>query len=179
MTRAIAGPQRLLLLALATTAAALSAGRAMAGSPGCTAPEYRQLDFWLGNWKAYDNDGKGPYVARDAITAILDDCAILEQYRQNDGHDGNGTTVYDASRNLWHQTWVTNFGELLVLEGRFSDGVLTMSGSNLGKDGRRVSYRVTWKRQDTGVRESAVISKDGGRTWQAYFDILFVKTQAS
>lgn len=175
MTRAIGGPQRLLLLALATTAAALAAGRAMAGSPGCTAPEYRQLDFWLGDWQAYDNDGKGPYAARDAITAILDDCVILERYRQKDGHDGNGTTVYDASRKLWHQTWVTNSGELLILEGRFSDGALTMSGSNLGKDGKRVSYRVTWNRQGTGVRETAVLSKDGGLSWRPYFDILFVK----
>ena len=57
MTRAIAGPLRTLLSVSAWIAVALTAGRAMAGSPG-----------------------KGTYVARDEITAILDGCVILERY---------------------------------------------------------------------------------------------------
>ena len=178
MIRAIAGPQRILLSALVTTAATLFAGPAMAGSPGCKAPQYRQFDFWLGSWKAYDDDGKGPYVARDDITAILGGCVILEQYRQKDGLNGDGTTIYDASRGLWHQTWVTNSGQLLILEGKLEKGVLAMSGDNLGRDGKRVWYRVDWKQQTTGtagVRETAVTSKDGGKSWQAAFDILFVR----
>lgn len=178
MTRAIVGPQKLLRSIFATMAAALLAGPAVAGSPTCGAPEYRQFDFWLGSWKAFDDDGKGPYVATDDITDILGACVILERYRQNDGLDGNGITIYDASRNLWHQTWVTNSGQLLIIEGKFKDGVLTMSGDNLGKDGKRVWYRVTWKRQTTGkpgVRETAVTSKNGGKSWQPAFDILFVK----
>lgn len=103
---------------------------------------------------------------------------MLERYRQNDGHHGNGVTIFDGSRGLWHQTWVTNYGELLILEGRFDHGVLTMSGSDLGKDGKRVWYRVSWKQQSTGtrgVRETAVTSIDGGRSWKPEFDILFVK----
>jgi len=178
MTRAIAGPRRLLLSAFATTAAFAIGGPALAGAAHCSAPQYRQLDFWLGNWKAYDNGGKGPYVARDEITAILGGCVVLERYRQNDGHQGNGVTIFDDSRGLWHQTWVTNYGELLIVEGRFQDGVLTMSGSDLGKDGKRVWYRVSWKQQiagTRGVRETAVTSSDGGRSWKPDFDILFVK----
>jgi|SRR5579883_902459 len=77
MTRAITGPQKLSRSALALIAAAFVAGPAMAGSPGCRAPEYRQLDFWLGNWKALDNGGKGPPVAGDEITTTLDGCVIV------------------------------------------------------------------------------------------------------
>jgi hypothetical protein len=69
-------------------------------------------------------------------------------------------------------------GRLLLLEGRFHHGVLTMSGDNLGRDGKRVWYRVSWKRQTAGtagVRETAVTSKDGGKSWLPAFDILFVK----
>lgn len=178
MTRAAAGPRRLLLSAVAMIAVALGAGPAMAGAHACSAPEYHQLDFWLGNWNAYDDDGKGPDVARDEITATLDGCAILERYLQKDGLDGRGLTIYDATRHLWHQTWVTNSGQLLVIEGKFNDGVLTMSGDNLGKDGKRVWYRITWRQQATGtagVRETAAISRNGGKSWQPAFDILFVR----
>lgn len=82
MTCAAASPRRLLVSAVATIAMALGTGRAMAQSHACSAPEYHQLDFWLGNWNAYDDDGKGPYVARDEITTMLDGCEILEQYRR-------------------------------------------------------------------------------------------------
>jgi hypothetical protein len=35
--------------------------------------------------------------------------------------------------------------------------------------------RITWKVQDKGVRESAVLSKEGGKTWTPAFDVLFMK----
>ncbi len=35
--------------------------------------------------------------------------------------------------------------------------------------------RITWKAEDKGVRESAVMSKDGGKTWTPAFDVLFRK----
>jgi hypothetical protein len=178
MIRAIVGSERLLRSAFAIIAVALVAGPAMAGSPACKAPQYRQFDFWLGSWKAYDDGGKGPYIARDDLSTLLGGCVVLERYRQNDGHDGNGVTIYDSTRDLWHQTWVTNSGQLLILEGKFKDGVLAMSGDNLDKDGKRVWYRVSWKRQTTGragVRETAFTSKDAGKSWQPAFDILFVK----
>lgn len=178
MIRAIVRPERLLRSAFATVAVALIAGPAMAGSPACKALQYRQFDFWLGSWKAYDNGGTGPYIATDDLSTLLDGCVVLERYRQNDGHDGNGVTIYDATRGVWHQTWVTNFGQLLILEGKFKDGVLTMSGDNLDKDGKRAWHRVSWKQQTTGkvgVRETAFLSKDGGKSWQPDFDILFVK----
>ncbi|MGA7540138.1 MAG: hypothetical protein WBW93_15390 [Steroidobacteraceae bacterium] len=53
-----------------------------------------------------------------------------------------------------------------------------MSGNNLGKDGKRVWYRATWQRQGSGVRETAVASKDGGSSWRSAFDIRFVRDRA-
>ena len=167
---------RSILAALALALAlALMAEPAVGASPACQAPQYHQLDFWLGNWNVYDNDGQGPRVARDEVSSTLGGCVVLEKYRPNKGRDGDGLFIYDASRRIWHQTWVTGSGHLLLVEGRFADGVLTMSGSNLGDDGKRVWYRATWMRQAAGVRQTALTSKDGGKSWQPAWDILFVK----
>ena len=57
---------------------------------------------------------------------------------------------------------MTNSGQLLIIEGAFEKGALTMSSDNLDKDGKRVWYRVSWKQQTAGkagVRETAVTSK--------------------
>jgi hypothetical protein len=135
-----------------------------------------QYDRRVGNWRVIDHDGRGPVVARDRVTSILKGCAMLERYRQSDGLGGDGFTMYDASRGLWHQTWMTDSGTLLLLEGRFKGGTLTMRGSNIGKGSRREWYRATWRQQRMGVRETAYISVDGGKSWRLDFDLLFAKT---
>jgi hypothetical protein len=33
-------------------------------------------------------------------------------------HKGQSFTIYDVARDVWHQTWVTNRGELLEIEGK-------------------------------------------------------------
>jgi hypothetical protein len=63
----------------------------------------------------------------------------------------------------------------MVLWGDFKDGALVLEGEVHLKNGESVMQRITWKVQDSGVRESAVLSKDGGRTWTAAFDVLFLK----
>jgi len=35
--------------------------------------------------------------------------------------------------------------------------------------------RITWKIEGNGVREFSVRSKDGGKTWEPFFDVLFKK----
>ncbi|MGA9856164.1 MAG: hypothetical protein WBR29_12920 [Gammaproteobacteria bacterium] len=159
---------------LLTIMVLILAGPVVADTQPCSTPEYRQLNFWLGNWNAFDDDGKGPDMAQDQISSILGGCVILERYMQNDGHDGESFSIYDTTRHVWHQTWVTNDGELLTLEGHFRNGVLTMYGHNLDKNSNPVWYRATWQMQGQGVREIAYLSNDKGRSWQPDFDILFL-----
>jgi hypothetical protein len=151
----------------------------------CAAPEYRQLDFWIGDWDAYDLDSSGhpsrKVVARNRVDRILDGCALREVYEQTDGLVGQSFSTYDASRKVWHQTWVTNHGQLLVIEGEFRNGRLTLTGTQPAAGGRTNTIRAVWyppkdapkdARKD-GVRETAEISGDGGKTWKPLFDILF------
>jgi hypothetical protein len=63
----------------------------------------------------------------------------------------------------------------MVIAGRFKDGVLTLEGTMHFRNGTSLPQRVTWKAAGGGVRESSVISKDGGKTWEPAFDVLFLK----
>jgi hypothetical protein len=78
-------------------------------------------------------------------------------------------------RKQWQQTWVTNRGSLMTLWGNFVDGALVLEGEAHLQSGTSVMQRITWKAKDKGVRESAVLSKDGGKTWAPAFDVLFLK----
>jgi hypothetical protein len=93
--------------------------RGPAPGPECAAPEYRQFDFWLGDWDTFEAGKAGKSVARNRVTRMLDGCAIREV---NDGLVGESFNAYDADQRLWHQSWVTNRGQWLVLEGHLAAG---------------------------------------------------------
>jgi hypothetical protein len=145
-------------------------------SPHCSAAEYHQLDFWIGDWDTFETDAPGgPSIARARVEPIAQGCAIHELYEQADGLVGDSILSYDPVRKQWQQTWVTNRGSIMVLWGNFKDGALILEGEAHLPDGKSVMQRITWEAQDNGVRESAVLSNDGGKTWTPAFDVVFLK----
>jgi hypothetical protein len=147
-------------------------------SAACAAPVYRQFDFWLGDWDTYrvDTSGQVPpgagSVARNRVTPILGGCVLHEVYRRTDGYTGESFTIYDATRRRWHQSWVTNQGELLEADGTREGRRIVLTGRSRDAQGAML-LRVSWAPQGDGVRETALMSRDGGKTWQPSFDILF------
>jgi hypothetical protein len=143
---------------------------------GCSAAEYHLLDFWIGDWDTFDSDApNGPSVARARVTPIALGCALHELYEQEDGLIGDSILSYDPVRKAWQQTWVTNRGSIMMIFGNFKEGALVLEGDVHLMDGRTVVQRITWKDEGNGVRESAVLSKDGGKTWSPAFNVLFRK----
>ena len=138
----------------------------------CATNEYRQFDFWIGDWDAFDFGGSTP-VARVRVDRVLDGCVLLEQYEDTSGLQGESFTIYDASRKIWHQSWVTNRGQLLVIEGNLQAGEMVLSGVDrtAGREQRRIHG--DWKPVNGGVHETAVTSTDGGKTWKPWFDLMF------
>jgi hypothetical protein len=150
-----------------------SASAAEASPPhACAAAENRQFDFWLGDWDAAEAGGAAK-VARTRVERILAGCVLHELYHGADGHQGESFSLYLAAKGVWHQTWVTNRGEFLVIEGRFDNGQMILSGVEQLAGGKQRQVRGTWKPVRGGVRETAITSADGGKTWQPWFDLLF------
>jgi hypothetical protein len=143
-----------------------------ARSASCMAPEYRQFDFWAGDWDAFETDSQTK-VAGTRVDVLLNGCVLRENYEGTDGHSGQSFTIYDASRQVWHQTWVTNRGQLLVVEGKIQNGEVVLSGVDRLAGGKKRNVRGVWKPVNAGVRETAQTSTDGGKTWKLWFDLVF------
>ncbi|MGC1616984.1 MAG: hypothetical protein WA765_00700 [Candidatus Acidiferrum sp.] len=165
------------IFALILAGCILSSFTSLAGQSSkpasCSAPEYHQFDFWLGDWDSFDI-GTTKKDAHIRVNRILDGCVIHEDYQGLSGHQGESFSIYDATRKLWHQTWVTNHGELLIIEGKFQSGEMVLSGSDLTSTGEKREVRGVWKPlPDGSVRETAVISFDFGKSWRPWFDLIF------
>jgi hypothetical protein len=139
----------------------------------CTAPQYHQFDFFLGDWDTYDVADSTKIVARNHVSRMLDGCAIREVYSQNDGMSGESFNLYDAARHVWHQSWVTNRGELLLLDGGLRGRNMVFTATQKGSGGSTTLIRGTWIPLNGSVRETVVASTDGGMTWKPQFDIMF------
>jgi hypothetical protein len=159
----------LVLLAGNNVRVAYVLAAAPAAAVHCASPAYRQFDFWTGNWDVFDVDSPTK-VAHAQVDLILDGCVLREDYQSKDGHKGQSFSIYDASRDVWHQTWVTDRGVLLVIEGKFESGTMILSGEDPAKG---VLVRGEWKPENGNVRETAVTSSDGGKTWKPWFDLVF------
>jgi hypothetical protein len=141
--------------------------------PSCESTEYREFDFFVGDWDAYDFGVPDSVIARNIVTPMLGGCAIREVYVQRDGMHGESFSTFDAGRHLWHQSWVTNHGAVLLLDGQLQDGRMVLTATEHDRKGDSSLLRGTWIPQRGSVRETAQRSKDGGATWEPVFDIVF------
>jgi hypothetical protein len=140
----------------------------------CTDNAHRQFDFWVGNWDVFDVERPTVVVAHARVELILNACVLHEVYESVDGHKGESFSIYDATRDTWHQSWVNDHGYLLTIEGRLHGEAMILRGVDHLPDGTLRTVRGEWRSEDRGVREAAVRSTDGGVTWLPWFDILFL-----
>jgi hypothetical protein len=135
----------------------------------CSASEYRQFDFWLGDWEVFGPDGRR--VGHNTITSIQQGCALMEHWVGAAGGSGTSLNFYDRSDRQWHQAWIDNVGGALRLAGGFSDGRMMLESADRG-----TLERITWTpTDDRTVRQLWQASKDGGKTWTTSFDGKYVR----
>jgi hypothetical protein len=150
-----------------------SAGGLAAPPPACRDPTYRAFDFWLGDWQVRKPDGK--LAGHNRITSEYDGCVIHEHYESAHGYRGESLNIYDASRKLWHQTWVDNSGLLLVLEGGIRNGAMVLEGQTSGSDGVVAKQRITWTLNADGSVRQFWEATDAKGEWTVSFDGRYTK----
>jgi len=139
--------------------------------PSCDSlPAYHKLDFWIGQWDVFEGDSK---VGTNTIEKILKNCAIIENWRDVEGHEGKSLFYFPRATQQWKQVWVTDAGPMkekkLIDEGK--DGSLRFQGEIPHPDGSSHFDRTTLTPLPGGrVRQIIEISTDGGKTWKTGFD---------
>ncbi len=158
---------RLVLVLVVCAGPAL--GQTPQAPPRCDAPEYRQFDFWIGDW-VVENPQNGRTAGTNRITSILGGCVLHENWAGAGGGTGQSFNIYDRASGRWHQTWVSSTGSLLQLDGGLENDRMVLWGETAAPGGGRTLNRITWERLDGGrVRQSWDVSNDGGTTWTTTF----------
>ncbi|MBK7375746.1 MAG: hypothetical protein KTQ13_05980 [Ferruginibacter sp.] len=167
--------QKLITLLILSTL--ISAANAQSGKLPCSRPEYRQFDFWIGEWEAFGVNGKK--AGDSKISLILDSCVILEEWtsaslQQGLRYAGKSFNTYNAATRQWQQTWVDNTGgSNEYLQGKFEENKIIFSSSpfKFNKDTMAIR-KITFTNLDpVKLRQHGEISKDKGATWATEYDL--------
>jgi len=136
--------------------------------PCTTGAEYKQLDFWLGEW---DVAVSGQKMARSRIEKISDGCIVQENWMPLNGLSGKSWNFYNASTHKWEQVWIGPDGGVTKLQGEWKDGKIVYQGEVDQPNGAHALARVTFEPTvNHGVHQLAERSTDGGKTWTVGFD---------
>lgn len=154
-------------LALILAAVSAAAAKAQQAPPTCVATEHRQFDFWVGDWEVVDT--AGTVLGHNRVTREKSGCVIHEHWTGSRGMTGESFNLYDRSTGMWHQTWVSSTGALLLLDGGLVNGDMVLRGETQGPNGTQLQ-RITWRRLDGGnVLQLWETSSDAGATWSEAF----------
>jgi hypothetical protein len=162
--------------ALCAIFATASAGSAQSPSrPDCSAAEFRQLNFWIGEWDVLDPAHSGERViATSRIVPVVNGCAIQENYdapsAPGGAYRGTSYSMFDRNERQWHQMYVDVNGTLSWYSGGLEDGGMVMTAP--GRNGAilRMAYR---PHADGTVEQVGTVSSDGGRTWRPGYSYLY------
>jgi hypothetical protein len=166
--------------AVADAAAAAPVAEKPAGNSGdaakpCSAQEYRQLDFWVGEWRVFEASDNSP-VGSSKIEIVMDSCGIKESFDApsggNAGADYIGTSFssYDRKDGKWHQMYIDNTGSVGLYTGGLDGADMAMTCPAKGGATQKMIYR---RQADGSVRQIGTLSTDGGKTWQAGYDYVY------
>ncbi len=141
--------------------------------PACSTPEFRQFDFWVGEWVV---DQAGKPAGTSSIQLILDQCVILENWSGRGGYTGKSFNIYNAQLKKWQQFWVDNSGAAILFSGEFKDGAMRVQSEGTDGEGKRQLTRMTFTPMGRDrVRQLWEKSDDDGNTWQSMFDGNYVR----
>jgi hypothetical protein len=150
-------------------AAAHDEGGALATSPQCTAPEFRQLDFWVGEWDVRWEAAPGQPAGNGANTIRRDlgNCVIYETFEGGPSTGnlvGYSVSTFHGPTSRWRQTWVDNQGGYFALVGGPMGDTFVLENSRLSDTApylRMVFEDIT----PTSITWRWQRSTDGGSSW--------------
>lgn len=143
----------------------------------CSRPEYRQFDFWLGEWEAFAKNGSK--AGDSKISLMLDSCTLLEEWtsaavQKGLRYAGKSFNMYNAEKKKWQQYWIDNAGGITeYFNGHCEPGkmILETNNNKVSDTGWKILKMTFHNLGADKVRQHGESSTDGGKTWTTDFDL--------
>jgi hypothetical protein len=141
----------------------------------CEDAEFRQLDFWVGDWDV-TSASAGVLQGTSHISKEMDGCVIWENWTSaGSSYFGKSYNTYDVNLRRWEQYWVDNSAGSIFFSGTLNGTVMDFWTDDIpqpnGKTLRR--HLQFFNLSPVKVRQFSQGSTDGGKTWYVEYDFIY------
>lgn len=139
--------------------------------------EFRQFDFWIGEWSVVTAKGEMP-AGDSRIELSLGDCVIVENWAsKNSLYAGKSYNVYNVAEKRWEQFWVDNSAGMIHFYGGLKDGVMDFyTQDHTQPDGTSNQRHLRFfPLGPDKVRQFSQASADHGKTWTDEYDFIYTR----
>lgn len=144
-----------------------------APAPNCSAAEFRQLDFWEGEWTVFDT-AAGYQVGSSRIERLMLGCGIRESYEApkapGGSYSGTSYSAFDRKDGQWHQMYIDINGNVSWFTGGLVGRDMVLLAPTRGGGQQRMTYRPG---TDGSVQQIGELSTDEGKSWKPSYDYTY------
>ena len=143
----------------------------------CEDPEFRQFDFWIGDWDVVAT-ANGIQAGTSHISTEMDGCVIWENWTSaGTPYFGKSYNTYNVNLRRWEQYWVDNTAGATYFYGNLKGNVMDywtedIPQPNGGNLRRHLQF---FNLSPDKVRQFCQGSTDGGKTWTVQYDLTYTK----
>jgi hypothetical protein len=144
----------------------------------CEDAEFRQFDFWLGDWDVTPS-GSETAAGTSHISKEMGGCVVWENWTSAgiSGYFGKSYNTYNPNLHRWEQYWVDNAAGTMFFHGDLKDGVMDYWTDDVPQPNGDVLRRHLqfFNLGPDKVRQFSQRTKDGGKTWAVEYDLTYAR----
>lgn len=146
-------------------------------SQPCEGPEFKQFDFWVGDWEVA-SAAKGIHRGSSHVAKEMGGCVIWENWTSDGSpYFGESYNTYNVNLQRWEQYWVDNSAGVMFFHGGLKDGVMDYWTDDVPQKsgGSLLRHLQFFHLGPDKVRQFSQGSTDGGKTWHVEYDLIYTR----
>lgn len=166
------------VVTLVATVLMMSSADVLAESAPCSSAQYREFDFWLGEWVVETETGK--QAGRNRIESVHGGCLLVESWSGSRGSTGTSMSYFSGHDRQWHQLWVSPGVIIDISGGLADDGSMRLVGTIYYQaEDALFPFRGSWSQQPDGSVVQFFEEARAADDWKPWFRGIYRSVVAS
>jgi tetratricopeptide (TPR) repeat protein len=143
----------------------------------CEDAEFRQLDFWIGDWDVVPAGG-GIHQGTSHVSREMNGCVVWENWSSaGSPYFGKSYNTWNPNQKRWEQYWVDSAAGVMFFHGSLKDNVMDYWTDDVPQatGGTLLRHLQFFNLGPDKVRQFSRGSSDGGKTWHTEYDFIYTR----